>query len=69
MPHECDDCGQLFGINETARVIDRDVKNVYDELSRLAQLGTICFKEDGQSKRPVVWFNELKVNLSFKSST
>jgi predicted transcriptional regulator len=52
-------------INETARVVNRDVKNVYEELSRLAQLGIIFFEEDGQSKRPVVWFNELVINLPF----
>ncbi|SEQ00919.1 HVO_A0114 family putative DNA-binding protein [Natrinema salaciae] len=52
-------------INETARVVDRDVKNVHEELSRLAQLGIIFFEEDGQSKRPVVWFNELVINLPF----
>ncbi|CCQ34928.1 hypothetical protein HLRTI_003464 [Halorhabdus tiamatea SARL4B] len=52
-------------INETARIVDRDVKNVHEELSRLAQLGIIFFEEDGQSKQPIVWFNELVINLSF----
>ena len=52
-------------INETARVVDRDVKNVHEELSRLAQLGIIFFEEDGQRKRPVVWFDELRINLPF----
>ena len=52
-------------INETARVVDRDVKNVHQELSRLAQLGIIFFEEDGQRKRPVVWFDELVINLPF----
>ena len=52
-------------INEAARVVDRDVKNVYEELSRLAQLGIIFFEENGQSKRPVVWFDELVINLPF----
>jgi predicted transcriptional regulator len=52
-------------INESARVVDRDVKNVHEELSRLAQLGIIFFEEDGQSKRPVVWFDELVINLPF----
>ncbi|QLH76919.1 hypothetical protein HZS55_06235 [Halosimplex rubrum] len=52
-------------INETARVVDRDVKNVHEELSQLAQLGIIFFEEDGQSKRPVVWFDELVINLPF----
>jgi predicted transcriptional regulator len=52
-------------INETARVVDRDVKNVHEELSRLAQLGIIFFEEDGQCKRPVVWFDELVITLPF----
>ena len=52
-------------INETARVVDRDVKNVHEELNRLAQLGIIFFEEEGQSKRPVVWFDELVIDLWF----
>lgn len=52
-------------INETARVVDRDVKNVHEELSRLAQLGIIYFEADGQRKRPVVWFDEIVINLPF----
>jgi len=56
-------------INETARVVDRDIKSVHEELSRLAQLGIIFLEEDGQSKRPVVWFNELVINLSFDPAT
>lgn len=53
-------------INETARVVDRDVKNVHEELSRLAQLGIIYFEEEAQSKRPVVWFDELVIELPFE---
>ena len=56
-------------INETARVVDRDVKNVHEELSRLAQLGIIFFQEDGQRKRPVVWFDELIITLPFDPET
>lgn len=52
-------------INETARIVDRDVKNVHEELSRLAQLGIISFEQEGRSKRPIVWFNELVINLPF----
>ncbi|PHQ47184.1 hypothetical protein DJ68_03225 [Halorubrum sp. C3] len=52
-------------INETARVVDRDVKNVHEELSRLARLGITLFEENGQQKRPVVWFDELVINLPF----
>ena len=52
-------------INETARVVDRDVKNVHEELARVARLGIIYFEEGGQRKRPVVWFDELVINLPF----
>lgn len=52
-------------INHTARIVDRDVKNVCEELNRLAQLGIIFFKDEGQSKRLVVWFDELTINLPF----
>jgi len=52
-------------INEAARVVERDVKNVYEELNHLAQLGVIFFEEDGQSKAPIVWFDELVINLPF----
>ncbi|WP_436930050.1 hypothetical protein [Halosimplex halobium] len=50
-------------INEAARVVDRDVKNVHEELTRLARLGIVFFEEEGQSKRPVVWFDEVVINL------
>jgi len=50
-------------INEAARVVDRDVKNVHEELSRLARLGIVYFEEEGQRKRPVVWFDDLVINL------
>lgn len=61
--------GEPASINEAARIVDRDVKNVHGELSRLAQLGIIYFEEDGQRKRPVVWFDELVINLPFDPDT
>ncbi|MEE6210091.1 hypothetical protein U3A55_07985 [Salarchaeum sp. III] len=56
-------------INDAARVVDRDVKNVHEELSRLARLGIVYFEEDGRKKRPVVWFDELVINLPFDTDT
>lgn len=53
-------------INGTARVVERDVKNVHEELTRLAQLGIVYFEADGRSKRPVVWFDELVITLPFE---
>jgi predicted transcriptional regulator len=52
-------------MNEAARVVDRDVKNVHDQLTRLESLGVIYFAEEGQSKRPVVWFDDLVIDIPF----
>ena len=53
-------------INEAARVVDRDVKNVHEELTRLARLGIVYFVDEAQRKRPVVWFDELRIDLPFE---
>lgn len=60
---------QPASINETARVLDRDIKNVHEELSQLARLGIIYFEEEGRRKRPVVWFDELVISLPFDPET
>lgn len=49
-------------IRETARLVDRDVKNVHEELSRLEALGVIRFDEVGQAKRPVFPFDDLVIS-------
>lgn len=52
-------------IRETARLVDRDVKNVHDELMRLERLGVVRFDRDGQAKRPVLPYDELVISLPF----
>ena len=49
-------------IRETARLVDRDVKNVHEELSTLEALGVIRFDEDGQAKRPVFPYDDLVIS-------
>jgi predicted transcriptional regulator len=48
-------------IRETARLVDRDKKNVYEELTTLESLGVIRFETDGQSKQPVFPYDELLI--------
>lgn len=52
-------------ITETARIVDRDVKNVHTELRRLDELDVISFVEEGRSSRPVVRFDELRLCIRF----
>ena len=52
-------------IRETARLVERDVKNVHEELVRLETMGVIHFAEEGRSKRPVFPYDELVITVPF----
>lgn len=52
-------------IRETARLVERDVKNVHEELARLETMGVIHFAEEGRSKRPVFPYDELVITVLF----
>jgi len=52
-------------IRETARLVERDVKNVHEELTELDRLGVIRFEDSGRSKRPVFPYEEIVISLPF----
>lgn len=56
------------GIRETARLVSRDVKQVHRNLTELESLGLIDFEDDGQSKRPTVWYDAIEVDLPLLDS-
>lgn len=49
-------------IRETARIVDRDKKNVHQELTTLEALGVIRFEDDSHSKRPVFPYDDLVIS-------
>lgn len=46
-------------IRERARLVDRDKKNVHEELTTLNALGVMRFEDAGRSKRPVFPYDQL----------
>lgn len=46
-------------IRETARLVERDKKNVHDQLRKLAAYGVVEFVKEGNAKRPVVAYDEI----------
>lgn len=50
-------------IRETARLVDRDVRQVHDNLNELERLNLVRFETDGRAKRPVVWYDDIDVEL------
>lgn len=51
------------GIRETARLVDRDVRQVHRNLNELESLGLIDLEERGPAKRPTVWYDTIEVDL------
>lgn len=63
---------QPESIRETARLVDRDVRQVHRNLEELDELGVIDLETKGQRKRPIVWYDSIAVDLplfDFENST
>ncbi|MUV87986.1 hypothetical protein GJ631_15845 [Natronomonas sp. CBA1123] len=50
-------------IRETARLVDRDVRQVHDNLWTLGGEGLVEFERDGRSRRPVVDYDEIELEI------
>jgi len=50
-------------IREAARLVDRDVRQVHDNLWELGQLGVVEFDRGGRAHRPVVPYDRIEVAL------
>lgn len=54
---------QPESIRETARLVDRDVRQVHRNLEELDELGVLDLEPAGQTKRPTVWYDSIEVDL------
>lgn len=50
-------------MRELARVVERDIRQVSDDVNELAALGLIELVEEGRAKRPVVPYDEIDVRI------
>jgi predicted transcriptional regulator len=51
-------------MRETARLVDRDVKDVSRQLHELDEIGVVEIEDAGRSKRPVVPYDEIAVRVA-----
>ena len=56
-------------LRELARIVDRNPPDVLDNINELETYGLVELVEEGRSKRPVVWYDEINVNMPLKDST
>ena len=52
-----------------ARIVDRNPPDVLDNINELETYGLVELVEEGRSKRPVVWYDEINVDMPLKDST
>jgi len=50
-------------IREVARLVDRNPPEVLENVNELADYGLVELEEDGQAKRPVVWYDEIDADI------
>nr|WP_303647888.1 transcriptional regulator [Haloarchaeobius amylolyticus] len=50
-------------IRETARLVDRDVSQVHRNLTELEALHLVELVDEGNAKRPVVWYDAIDIDL------
>ncbi|MFB6309402.1 MAG: hypothetical protein ABEH35_08740 [Haloarculaceae archaeon] len=50
-----------------AELVDRDFRDVHRNLTELEALNVIDFERDGRSKRPIVRFDEIDIEVSLTS--
>jgi predicted transcriptional regulator len=53
-------------IREAARIVDRDIKQVSENLERLEAYGVVEFVEEGRAKRPIVPYDEIDIQLPLR---
>lgn len=55
-------------IREAARLTDRDIKQVSENLERLEEYDVVEFVKEGRAKRPVVRYDEINIQLPLRES-
>lgn len=56
--------GTPASMREAARLVDRDVHGVHDDLRELAGLGVLDLEREGRARRPVVDYDDLRVEVA-----
>lgn len=50
-------------MREAAELVDRDFKEVHGNLTELETIGLLEFEQEGRSKRPVVPYDEIQLDI------
>ncbi|RLM88468.1 transcriptional regulator [Haloarcula sp. Atlit-7R] len=55
-------------IREATRLVNRDIKQVSENLERLEEYGIVEFVNEGRAKRPVVPYDEIDIQLPLRET-
>jgi len=50
-------------IRKLAEIVERDYREVHRNLEELETLNVVEFKQEGQAKKPTVWYDNIEVDV------
>lgn len=56
-------------MRETSRLVERDIKNVSEDLHFLHELGIVEIETTGRAKRPVVPYDDIEVDIPVRGDS
>ena len=56
-------------IRAIARVVDRHPPELLENINELADYGLVELREEGRAKRPVLWYDDITIDISLTSWT
>lgn len=56
-------------MRETARLVDRDIKNVSEDLRFLERVGVLSTEEHGRAKRPRVPYDDIEIDIPVRPNS
>jgi predicted transcriptional regulator len=56
--------GEPSSIRGLAKIVDRDYREVHRNLEELETLNVVEFEQEGQAKKPTVWYDNIEVDVN-----
>jgi predicted transcriptional regulator len=50
-------------IRELSRLVERDIRQVHDNLRELDAYGLVEFERNGRAKRPTIWYDDIEIDV------
>jgi len=56
--------GEPNSMRELSNIVDRDYREVHRNLEELETLNVVEFEQEGQAKKPTIWYDNIEVDVN-----